>query len=75
MKVTYKYVYLLCLLSITGCRQEPPVAKNVDAWYKHLTIYNLDVKTFKDSDGDGEGDFNGLTQKLPYLQWLGVNTI
>jgi maltose alpha-D-glucosyltransferase/alpha-amylase len=66
---------LLSILSISACRQKEPVTNNVDAWYKHILIYNLDVKTFKDSDGDGEGDFNGLIMKLPYLQSLGVNTI
>jgi maltose alpha-D-glucosyltransferase/alpha-amylase len=52
-----------------------PISKNIDAWYKHISIYNLDVKTFKDSNGDGEGDFDGLTEKLSYLQALGINTI
>lgn len=44
-------------------------------WYKKSVIYNLDVEKFKDSDGDGIGDFNGLTQKLGYLDSLGINVI
>jgi maltose alpha-D-glucosyltransferase/alpha-amylase len=75
MKVFLKSTLLLIVLALACCRQKPPVSINVDAWYKHLLIYNLDVKTFKDSDGDGEGDFNGLTEKLPYLQSIGINTI
>src|SRR4051812_1293667 len=75
MKINCKHILLFVLLSLGGCRQNERPAVNKDAWYKHLFIYNLDVKTFKDSDGDGEGDFKGLTGKLPYLQSLGVNTI
>jgi maltose alpha-D-glucosyltransferase/alpha-amylase len=44
-------------------------------WYKDAVIYELHVRAFYDSDGDGVGDFPGLTQKLDYLQDLGVNTI
>lgn len=44
-------------------------------WYKEAIIYELHVKCFYDSSGDGIGDFKGLTQKLDYLQDLGVNTI
>ena len=44
-------------------------------WYKDAIIYQLHVKAFYDSDGDGIGDFKGLTEKLDYVQSLGVNTI
>ena len=44
-------------------------------WYKDAVIYQLHVRTFFDSNGDGIGDFRGLQQKLPYLQELGVNAI
>jgi len=44
-------------------------------WYKDAIIYELHVRAFYDSDSDGIGDFPGLTQKLDYLQDLGVNTI
>ena len=44
-------------------------------WYKDAIIYQLHVRTFCDSNGDGIGDFPGLMQKLDYLQELGVNTI
>ncbi|WP_374164414.1 alpha-amylase family protein [Arcticibacter sp. MXS-1] len=46
-----------------------------DTWYKNAFIYNVEVGTFKDSDGDGLGDFKGLIQKLPYLDSLGVDVI
>src|SRR5579871_2165782 len=44
-------------------------------WYKDAIIYELHVRAFFDSDNDGIGDFKGLTQKLDYLQELGVTCI
>ncbi len=44
-------------------------------WYKDAIIYELHVKAFFDSNNDGVGDFRGLTEKLDYLQDLGVNTL
>ena len=44
-------------------------------WYKDAVIYQLHVRTFCDSNGDGIGDFRGLTGKLDYLQELGINAI
>jgi len=44
-------------------------------WYKDAIIYELHVKTFYDSDGDGMGDFRGLIEKLDYLQELGITAI
>ncbi|MGH2809624.1 MAG: maltose alpha-D-glucosyltransferase, partial [Actinomycetota bacterium] len=44
-------------------------------WYKDAIIYELHVRAFSDSDGDGIGDFRGLLSRLDYLQDLGVNTI
>jgi maltose alpha-D-glucosyltransferase / alpha-amylase len=44
-------------------------------WYKDAIIYQLHVRTFCDSNGDGIGDFPGLMQKLDYLQELEVNAI
>ncbi len=44
-------------------------------WYKDAIIYELHVKTFFDKNGDGIGDFRGLTEKLDYLENLGINTI
>jgi maltose alpha-D-glucosyltransferase/alpha-amylase len=44
-------------------------------WYKDSTIYELHVKAFYDSNGDGIGDFKGLTEKLDYIEDLGVTAI
>jgi maltose alpha-D-glucosyltransferase/alpha-amylase len=44
-------------------------------WYKDAIIYELHVRAFSDSNADGIGDFRGLTEKLDYLQDLGVTAI
>ena len=44
-------------------------------WYKDAVIYQLHIKAFFDSNGDGLGDFPGLIEKLDYVRDLGVNTI
>jgi len=44
-------------------------------WYQDAVIYELHVRSFFDSDGDGIGDFRGLTEKLDYLQDLGVTAL
>jgi len=48
---------------------------NESGWYKHAVIYQVHVRTFVDSNGDGIGDFAGLAQRLDYLQELGINAI
>jgi maltose alpha-D-glucosyltransferase / alpha-amylase len=54
--------------SITGIGSDP-------LWYKDAIIYEVHVRAFFDSNNDGIGDFPGLTQKLDYLQELGVTAI
>ena len=44
-------------------------------WYKDAVIYELHIKAFFDSNGDGMGDFAGLIKKLDYLQDLGITAI
>jgi len=44
-------------------------------WYKDAIIYQVHVRTFFDSNADGIGDFQGLAQKMDYLQELGINTV
>lgn len=49
---------------------------NNDAlWYKNAVFYELYVRAFADSDGDGHGDLRGAIEKLDYLQALGVDCI
>jgi maltose alpha-D-glucosyltransferase / alpha-amylase len=44
-------------------------------WYQRAVFYEVAVRGFFDSDGDGFGDFTGLTRKLDYLQWLGIDCL
>ncbi|MFO0379800.1 MAG: alpha-amylase family protein, partial [Cyclobacteriaceae bacterium] len=52
-----------------------PALKSESLWYKDAVIYEVSVRAFFDSNGDGIGDFPGLIQKLDYLEDLGINTI
>jgi maltose alpha-D-glucosyltransferase / alpha-amylase len=56
-------------------RPESMVASPDPLWYKDAIIYELPVRAFFDSGGTGTGNFRGLTQKLDYLQDLGVTAI
>ena len=49
--------------------------KREAGWYKDAIVYQVHVRTFFDSNGDGIGDFQGLAQKLDYVQELGVDAI
>src|SRR5829696_4600856 len=48
---------------------------NDPLWYKDAVFYEAPVRAFYDANGDGKGDFRGMTQKLDYLQELGVDCI
>lgn len=45
------------------------------AWWQRGVIYQIWVRSFYDTDGNGNGDLNGVIAKLDYLQWLGVDVI
>ena len=51
------------------------IGANDALWYKDAVIYQVNVKSFFDSNDDGIGDFKGLTSKLQYIHDLGVNTL
>ena len=44
-------------------------------WWNGAVIYELIVRSYADGNGDGVGDFQGLTARLPYLRWLGVEAV
>ena len=48
---------------------------NDGPWWKHAVIYEIYPRSFQDSNGDGIGDLNGITQRLDYLQSLGVDAL
>ncbi len=51
-----------------GTRQAAP-------WWKTSVVYQVYIRSFADSDGDGVGDINGLRAKLPYLASLGIDAL
>ncbi|MGE5220220.1 MAG: alpha-amylase family glycosyl hydrolase, partial [Chloroflexota bacterium] len=54
--------------------QQQVTARNF-RWWERGIIYQIYPRSFKDSNGDGIGDLNGIRQKLDYLQWLGVDAL
>jgi len=66
-------------LGFRDSRVAPPadvrITETSDLWWKQAVIYCLDVQTFYDGDGDGVGDFSGLSQRVDYLADLGVDVI
>ncbi|HEY0111382.1 MAG TPA: maltose alpha-D-glucosyltransferase [Fibrella sp.] len=55
--------------------QRKEAAQDTLYWYKDAIIYELHIKAFRDGNSDGIGDFQGLLEKLDYLQELGVTAI
>ncbi|WP_309085011.1 alpha-amylase family protein [Chelativorans sp.] len=51
------------------------ISRTSDVWWKNAVFYCLDVETFRDGNGDGVGDFLGLSQEVDYLAGLGVTCI
>ena len=74
--------FALCNSGSTAWGQAPQPAaaaasthQNDGPWWKHALIYEIYPRSFQDSNGDGIGDLNGITQRLDYLQSLGVDAI
>ena len=56
----------------------PPVGRSSlgdEPWWKSATVYQIYPRSFNDSNGDGIGDLAGVTQKLDYLQDLGIDVV
>jgi maltose alpha-D-glucosyltransferase/alpha-amylase len=62
-------------LASTPVPTEPAAVVKPELWYKSAVIYEVHVRAFHDSNGDGTGDFRGLTMKLDYLRDLGVTAL
>ncbi len=71
------------LVMLSGCAATPPARTGLTSsrhmraapWWTHAVIYEIYPRSFQDSNGDGIGDLNGITQRLDYLQNLGVDAI
>jgi maltose alpha-D-glucosyltransferase/alpha-amylase len=61
---------------MTGAAHDPGHWFEADPlWFKKAVFYEIHIRGFYDGNGDGSGDFRGLTEKLDYLQWLGIDVI
>src|SRR5215469_5476491 len=56
-------------------QSSPSNPENLKDWWKNAVIYEIYPRSFQDSNGDGIGDLNGITQRLDHLQELGVDAI
>ena len=68
---------LTALLACVASLRLPaaPATADVEPWWRHAVIYEIYPRSFQDSNGDGTGDLSGITQRLDYLQELGVDAI
>jgi maltose alpha-D-glucosyltransferase/alpha-amylase len=60
---------------VQGLQLSSPGLDNDPTWYKKAVFYEVLVRAFSDSTGSGSGDFQGLIDKLDYIQWLGVDCL
>jgi oligo-1,6-glucosidase len=76
--------FALFIVFLFACKSESNSKSNVDlgkssfqgeTWWKEGVLYQLYPQSFKDSDGDGFGDFQGVIEKLDYLESLGITMI
>ena len=72
MKTFFQYFLLLSMLS--SCNSNQNSSSN-NIWWKETVFYEIYMPSYKDSDGDGYSDFKGITEKLDYIQTLGVKGI
>jgi alpha-amylase len=59
----------------TSATEAAPEQSPQESWWRDAVFYEIFVRSYYDTNNDGIGDFNGVTQKLDYLQSLGVNAI
>jgi len=80
----YRLLLIALLLVVTGCADSDTKAnKGPEAetdemdrqWWKEGTLYQIYPQSFKDTDGDGVGDFRGVIEELDYLQSLGITAV
>ncbi len=75
-KSTFPGLLALVVTLLPGAQGFAQSAKqSSDPWWKHAVIYEIYPRSFQDSNGDGVGDLNGITERLDYLKELGVDAI
>jgi oligo-1,6-glucosidase len=78
MKIIFRSLAaaVLILSAINGLAQRNVTSQATDKkWWKEAVVYQIYPRSFKDSDGDGIGDLNGIIQKLDYVKSLGIDVI
>lgn len=75
MKLVRRIILATVLLSSCAWAQPNHVTPTSGPWWKGALFYEIYPRSFADSNGDGVGDLNGITQHLDYLQQLGVDAI
>jgi oligo-1,6-glucosidase len=74
-----RFLQILMLFLIFGCaNEEKPDASQTGSdgvWWKEGILYQIYPQSFKDTDGDGFGDFNGVIEKLDYIESLGITMV
>ena len=68
-------ILLGCASPLSDPQPASPSPADSTIWWRNAVFYEIFVRSFYDSNGDGIGDFNGITQKLDYIQSLGVNAL
>ncbi|MGI4805757.1 MAG: glycoside hydrolase family 13 protein [Janthinobacterium lividum] len=75
-------ILVTCILVLNACKQAENKNQSLTnspsaghEWWKEAIVYQIYPRSFKDSNGDGVGDLNGITSKLDYIKSLGINTV
>ena len=82
----FLFLFLLCAACVPATSTPAPLSTQPSTlpstpevpqlpWWREAIFYEIFVRSFYDTDGNGIGDFNGITQKLDYLQELGINAL
>ncbi|WP_233840718.1 alpha-glucosidase [Dyella sp. 2HG41-7] len=75
MKLIRRIILATAFLSTCAIAQTGNVARTDKPWWNGAVFYEIYPRSFGDSNGDGVGDLNGITQHLDYLQRLGIDAI
>jgi oligo-1,6-glucosidase len=74
-----RFIGLLAVIIFMSCNnaanEKTVTGQSPNKWWKEAVIYQIYPRSFQDSDGDGVGDLKGITQRLDYLQSLGINAV
>lgn len=68
-------VFAVSMLFCVGINAAQPTFRPMPTWLKTAAFYQIYPQSFKDSNGDGIGDIQGIISKLDYLKWLGIDAL